>query len=225
MTHITRGRSPNGERSLIGKTRSLGAKIWHRAADAVVDRYFNVSTGGFVSNEELGTDAREAVHYAAMPYLGVFRALDAIPLPAAESALLDYGCGKGRVVVAAASRPYRQVIGVELTELSRTAEKNLAKMAHRIATNVTITQCDAGAFVVPDDINVIYFYNPFRGSVLQRVIEQIRASHRRLPRAIHVVYFNCDHFDRAIADESWIRKTHHSMVYPNTSFALYETIV
>jgi hypothetical protein len=88
---------------------------------------------------------------------------------------------------------------------------------------VEVRQADATAFDVPDDVNVIYFYNPFTGETLRRVTANIAASWRRHPRKIHLLFFNNDHFDRSIEGEQWLRKTHQATYYPDITCGFYET--
>jgi SAM-dependent methyltransferase len=197
-------------------------KALDRADDLARDHWYGVDTGGYASTAELGTDARESVHYATMPWRHIRRALGRVPLDERERVLLDYGCGRGRVLVAAAARPYRCVIGIELSRLADDARANLAAMRGRRAQDVRVERGDAGAFVVPDDINLVYFYNPFRGAVLDRVIAQLHASLQRAPRALYVAYFNHDHFDRQLGDAHWLRRRETRMATADTSFALYE---
>lgn len=201
---------------------AFARKVFDRVDDLAHDRWHGVDTGGYASTADLGTDARESVHYATMPWRRVRSALARVPLDERERVLLDYGCGRGRVLVAAAARPYRRVIGVELSRLADDAHANLAAMRGRRTQDVRVERGDAGAFVVPDDVNLVYFYNPFRGTVLDRVIAQLHASLQRAPRTLYVVYFNHDHFDRQLGDASWLRRRETRMATADTSFALYE---
>ena len=51
--------------------------------------------------------------------------LNRIPVNRNTSVMLDYGCGKGRVIIAAASSEYKKLLGVELSRLIGTAENNI----------------------------------------------------------------------------------------------------
>lgn len=206
-------------RAAIAFTR----KAFDRADDLARDRWYGVATGGYASTDELGVDARESVHYSTLPWRLVRRGLAAVPLAESDRVLLDYGCGRGRVLVAAAARPYRRVIGVELSHLADEARANLAAMRGRRALDVRVERGDAGAFVVPDDVNLVYFYNPFRGNVLDEVIARLHESLQRAPRALFVAYFNHDHFDRQLGDAGWLRRRETRARVDGVSFALYET--
>ena len=47
---------------------------------------------------------------------------------------------------------------------------------------------------MPDDVTVVTLFNPFTGGILRAACEQVRASLRRRPRTVRVVYMNplCD---------------------------------
>ena len=136
---------------------------------------------------------------------------------------LDYGAGKGRAVCAAATQPFRRVIGIDLSEmLIDLARRNVETMRHRRANQIDLVVVDATEFEVPPDANVVYFYNPFSGDTLRRVIDNLRTSFHQHPRLIHVVFFNNDHFDGMIAKEGWISKVRQTSFYPSISCGVYE---
>ena len=127
-------------------------------------------------------------------------ALPAIPFAAEEVVFVDYGAGKGRALAAAAAQPFRKVIGVEISgELVEIARDNLARLKRRRAGHVEIHHADAAAFAVPDDANVFFFFNPFGGATLARVVERIRESWMAHPREVFFIYFNHGRFDECIA--------------------------
>ncbi len=118
-----------------------------------------------------------------------------------EDVFLDYGCGRGRVVVLAARYPFKQVIGVEYSgKLVAEARQNLDRVRERlICKDVHVLQADAGAFETPDESTVIYFFNPFGDEVFSRVVQQIERSFRRRPRKITIIYYRpeCEHLLQA----------------------------
>ena len=83
---------------------------------------------------------------------------------------VDFGCGKGRVVHQAARRPFRRVIGVEISPvLAEIARTNLAARRHQHrCRNVEIVVSDVMEFRVPDDLTIGYLFHPFRGETFER---------------------------------------------------------
>ena len=109
-----------------------------------------------------------------------------------DDVLLDYGCGRGRVAIWAASQfPLRRVVGIDRDEgLTATARANLERWrGPRRCTDVTFTCADAGGFEVPDDVTVVYLFNPFMGDVFRRAVARLGESLVRAPRTLRIVYF------------------------------------
>ena len=102
---------------------------------------------------------------------------------------LDYGCGQGRAPLTAATKPFRKVIGVEMSRrLCAAARANLRTARGLACRDVQVLQADAERFVTPDETTVIFLFNPFRGPMLDQVIEQIRRSVQRRPRSLTILY-------------------------------------
>ncbi len=207
------------KRGLIG----FAKESYYRMSDEYFEKHFNVSTAGEISREGLGISFRESVEYGTIPYKHILGILGGLPMDTASAVLLDYGCGKGRVVVCAAAQGYRKVIGVELSGLSETARGNLEAMRNRKTEDVEILQCDAREFRVPPDVNVIYFFNPFTGSILDKVIGNIRSSFEENRRKLRIIFFNNDHFEKAIRGQEWLVKTSQSVYYPSFTCGIYES--
>lgn len=110
-----------------------------------------------------------------------------------EDVFLDMGAGMGRVVIEAAWRyPFRRVIGVELSDdFARVARAVVARNRDRLrAQQVEIVCTDARHYEIPDDVTVVYFYNPFLGDVFAAVVRNLLASVDRRPRPVRIVYLN-----------------------------------
>jgi SAM-dependent methyltransferase len=107
-----------------------------------------------------------------------------------QDVFVDFGCGKGRVVHQAARWPLRRVIGVEVSpDLARFARSLLAAHSHEHrCPDVEIVVCDAAAFEIPDDLSIAYFFDPFRGEILDAVLRNIIASIDRHPRRVRLIY-------------------------------------
>jgi hypothetical protein len=51
-------------------------------------------------------------------------------------------------------------------------------------------EVDATTYEVPDDVTLVFLYNPFQGSVLDAVIDRVFDSFDRSPRRLRIVYAN-----------------------------------
>jgi cyclopropane fatty-acyl-phospholipid synthase-like methyltransferase len=82
----------------------------------------------------------------ALRYLGV----------SDRDTFVDFGCGKGRVVHQAARRPFRRVIGVEISPvLAEVARNGLAARRHQHRCgSVEIVVSDVTQYRVPDDLTI-----------------------------------------------------------------------
>jgi SAM-dependent methyltransferase len=186
-------------------------RVRHRLYTGYCERKFGVSTRGLIQAPELGVANADAVGYSALEYEYLLWALPAIPFPAEEVVFVDYGAGKGRALAAAATHPFRKVIGVEISEeLVEIARGNLARLKRRRAGYVEIHHADAAMFAVPDDANVFFFFNPFGGATLARVVERIEQSWMAHPRDLFFIYFNHGRFDECIEGRPWLRKVHET---------------
>jgi SAM-dependent methyltransferase len=154
-------------------------------ADRLLDR--GLETSGVVQLHEYPIDDR--VHYVPSAWHVLPRALRYVGVSDRDT-FVDFGCGKGRVVHQAARRPFRRVIGVEVSpDLAENARTALAARAHQHrCQTVEIVVADVTEFRVPDDLTVGYFYRPFGPRTLATVLRGIVESMDRHPRRVRLIY-------------------------------------
>jgi predicted RNA methylase len=154
-----------------------------------------ITTGDEDVAQELGCFCDEDQRYGvgAIPYLGIERLMRNLD-PSGEDALLDMGCGAGRAICVAAQHPFSRVIGIEVDErLCALAERNVGRL-RRYAIRPEVVRADATTYRVPEDVTVVFLYNPFRGDVLRAALTRVLESFDRAPRRLRLVYANpCDH--------------------------------
>lgn len=115
------------------------------------------------------------------------------PLLPKASVLVDFGSGKGRVLLVASEFGFREVHGVEFAhELCEIAETNCAASAAKsgTATRFRVVEADASKYPIQPDENVFFLYNPFAASIVAQVISNIAASLQAHPRKIFIAYLN-----------------------------------
>lgn len=151
----------------------------------------------------------EYKQYEATPWASFNKAMRSIALRPRGEVFVDVGCGKGKVLAMAARYPFRKVIGVELCPaLADEARANLARLAPQLrCRDVQVLTADASTWEFPDDVTVAFFYNPFVGSLLARVCENLERSLLRAPRPLRVVYANSDRFEALARELPWLEKT------------------
>jgi len=157
-----------------------------------------IDTGG--ARIELEHFDPDNAHYAPSGWYDLRRALAGRRV-SAEDVFLDLGAGKGRVMLQAARFPFARVAGIELSpSLHRIAEANVAKRRPGFACEeVELLLGDARDYAIPDDVTVVYLYQPFAGDVFDHAIESLVASLERRPRRLTLIYALPLLLDRVLA--------------------------
>jgi SAM-dependent methyltransferase len=190
----------------VQKVRELGEEqLWDlrlgvRTRKAVTPA--NMDLAG--PNAEQATAATwhgRKVMYATPRIRDLLHALGSVPADDPRH-LVDYGCGKGRVLIAARQLGYTTATGVELSPtLCTIAESNINALRRRnstLAQGISVQNQDATEFTINPEHNVFYFYNPFGPAVLSPVLDQIVASVQATPRNAWLIYLN--HVHRSLFD-------------------------
>ena len=137
-----------------------------------------------------------AVRYGPSSAQCVREVLDLLELDHRRFCFIDYGSGKGRVLLVAAGFPFRKVVGFEFSrELHEIALKNIAGVSSDFIRcgNVTSLHCEAASFEPPRSDLVCYFYNPFGPPVMATVAARLMAHHQRFGSEIIIIYVDPRH--------------------------------
>jgi len=137
-----------------------------------------------------------------------------------RDAIVDYGSGKGGILISLSKYPFSKITGVEIDpELVEIAKSNIRKLN---ITNVEIKCCDAAEFKQLQEYNYFYFFDPFPCSVMQDVIDNIKKSILDQPRKVTIIYLNPSCHD-IIEASSILTKTkelphfeHQCFIYSNS---------
>jgi SAM-dependent methyltransferase len=177
--------------SLASPLRHFGLAAFRaRRQAARFDREHGVDTAGILSQRVLAVPSPSAPH--AIRYRpttpGAFKQMmTAIPTDLSRFSFVDFGSGKGRVLLLASHLPFREVIGVEFSaKLHRIAERNIAsyRATKPILSKPRAVEADATKFDLPNGPLVLYFYNPFGAPILQQVLRRAEVH----PAPIFAVY-------------------------------------
>jgi SAM-dependent methyltransferase len=181
----------NQLRTALRMFKSEGVRFTLQFAVARLDeeryeRRFNIRTHGYFTTASLQIPDPDAVFYLPTSYPGFFRALRHATV---DGAFVDYGCGLGRVLVAAATFPFARVTGLELSaELAARAQANIARARGIRCPDIEVIQTHAAGWQVPDDVTVFHFYNPFGNPTLRSVLTDIARSLRSVPRRVWILF-------------------------------------
>jgi SAM-dependent methyltransferase len=103
-------------------------------------------------------------------------------------AIVDFGCGKGGILISLSKYPFSKITGVEIApDLVEIAKTNIRKLNLK---NVEIECCDATEFKQLNEYNYFYFFDPFPCNVMQDVIDNIEKSIFEYPRKTTIIYLN-----------------------------------
>lgn len=157
-----------------------------------------------------------------VPLTTVFKVIR--PLITPESVLVDFGSGKGRVLLVALECGFTKVRGVEFAhDLCAIAQNNYAAYQSKTGAcaDYRIIESDVTDYPIGTDEDVFFFFNPFDARILTRVLVNITASLQAKWRPIVIVYFNPRHGD--IIDQMndcFLKvKEHHAWGYPFVVYA------
>lgn len=173
-------------------------------------------TGGLISGADLASghpSDRCIEGYAAVPPSRFHSILahwqtSNPPHTLADYTFVDLGCGKGRAILLASQLGFRGVVGVEINpSLAATAQANvdLWTAAGKARCPVRIEQRDAVEFFWPAGPCVVFLYNPFGATVMQRVVDRMAAVFRERPFDLEILYCKAEQTE-AFADSfelSW----------------------
>jgi SAM-dependent methyltransferase len=108
-----------------------------------------------------------------------------------EFAFVDFGSGKGRVLLMASEFPFKKIVGIEFSsELHAIARQNIGKYSgpRQKCKSIESVCMDFIEFELPPEPCVLYFFDPCEKRVMSQVLERIRRSLRGHPRKIYLVY-------------------------------------
>ena len=159
----------------------------HRTYEAAADRTFDerhgTDTAGKVEPADLGIDdgvSRDAaILYLPSPLRVTNWMLDRTGVEPTTTTFVDLGCGKGRVVLAAARRPFRRVVGVEISsELAAIARANIEgyRPPPPLLAPIDVVEADVTRIDLPDGDLLVHLYHPFETPVTEIVLDRLESS-------------------------------------------------
>jgi SAM-dependent methyltransferase len=174
---------------LVQQARKRATNGLRRAAERFLERRYGVQTREYLYLEDLGLDSDQRVWHHPSDWMALRRGLERLDVTS-DDVFVDYGSGLGRAVIVAATFPFRQVIGVEMSaEMNRRAQSHVERTTrHHRAGEVKLVTSDALAWEVPPDLTVAYLYCPFTEDVFDAVIKKLAESVDRHPRPLRLVY-------------------------------------
>jgi SAM-dependent methyltransferase len=176
--------------------------------------------------EDLGLAHEERHSYAPAPWglLGRLLPRDEVT---SDDVFIDLGSGMGRLLLEAAERyPFKRVVGVELVpHFTDAAESLLRRNAGRMRASAwEVVTADVADYRVPDDVTIVYLYNPVVGELFGAVLAELRRSFERRPRRIRILYITPDELER-LAHVPGLVVTKRATTFMITMGARYRYVV
>lgn len=133
--------------------------------------------------------------YRPTPRLVFKWAMAAVPEDLARHAFVDYGAGRGRVLLMASHYPFEKITGAEIAaELYDDCLLNIAQYPRSLmkCRDVGCEHLSAMRLEEPDQETVFYLNNPFTRVMLERVVDKIVRSYKQNPRRTYVICIDID---------------------------------
>jgi hypothetical protein len=171
--------------------RAVRRGYWRLVASThrAMELRYGIRTEGDIDLEDLGVAASDRMGYEGSHWIGVRKALSRLEVDR-NDVFADFGAGKGPAVLVAAGFPFKRAIGVEISDdLTQTARGNFERLrVTPVADRVEFVTADVLEYEIPEDLSVVYLYNPFTGLLFASFIERLLRSVERHPRPLRLVY-------------------------------------
>lgn len=218
------------QRSRIHATADLLAAIWEFARDSSPSRlrsrfgdadydwdYRVNTTSGAVGWRDRLLGTFYSLYQPTEPaqFREMIETLQQRGLDFSEFTFIDLGSGKGRTLLMASEYPFRRIVGVELLpSLHQIAQENLSRYKSDSQRCFTVDSvcADATSFLLPKEPLILYLFNPFLQSGVQRTIENLKSSLQQHPRPAYVLYHN-PQLEHLLTQETFLRKIVRAQQY------------
>ncbi|PCH94882.1 MAG: hypothetical protein COB85_05140 [Bacteroidetes bacterium] len=162
--------------------------VWHEYS---FDSKYGIRTKGRQAQNKgklESTNSKGGKEYQGYSYFLFRKFMNRLAIDFSQSVFVDFGSGKGRVLIMASEYNFKRIIGLEYAEdLFLESQINIGSTKVN-ASNIHIEHEDAAAYSIPEDANVLFFFNPFDEKVMESVLKNVDASMERTPRKIYIVY-------------------------------------
>jgi hypothetical protein len=167
--------------------------LHERVLDAPIESLFFKPTKDPVALADLtirGNNREHGHDYRASPCSLFEWTVAAIDYDLSRLTFVDYGAGKGRVLLLASQHPFQAIGGIEFAEeLHDDAIMNIAQFprSRMKCRNVECVLDDASQVGSPDGEAVHYFFDPFSREVFAEVLNNLVVSYRKRPRRLYLI--------------------------------------
>jgi hypothetical protein len=193
---VLRSLNERGSRATFSLIRKNIIHHSRQYFDHRFDRKFHTDTSGRIELSDLDIDSHNktfGIYYEPTPVKTLRSVFSNLPNDLSDFVFVDFGSGKGRVLLAASDYNFKKIIGVEFArKLHLIAQNNIRIYRSKTQKCFDIESIcmDAMNFCIPLAKSVFYFFNPFVNPVMLQVLDNIKKSYLDKPRKIFVIYYN-----------------------------------
>ncbi|MBI4309134.1 MAG: class I SAM-dependent methyltransferase [Candidatus Omnitrophica bacterium] len=213
-------------RVLKGRVQNLIIKFKKRMNWFDISRNLDTSDcvdREFIFNEADSPNVKYMGRYVPTDFLQIKDSLSqliAFDKSVLEHTFVDFGCGKGRVLIMAERMGFKKLIGVEFSKkLYDICLRNLNKVNSKAAQVV----CgDAVEYRLSGDTKTFYFCNPFEYCLFEQILNNIRGFLKTARQDGYIVYIDTRNFGRLDPDEYELLFKYDG---PGTPFHIYKVLL
>lgn len=159
--------------TVLRKLLTRDLDVWQgRVRNQVINRWFAAKWGRHTDSAE---QDQYRFLYEPASWLILRIALRGLP-PVRGDAFIDIGCGKGRVLLQAATYPFRRVIGLDRSEhmlevAARALDRNRGRL---VCHRVELINADIRDYEIPIDVGVVFTF-PWEGALGDVILDKVTA--------------------------------------------------
>ena len=186
---------------LQSEYREREIRRWYHKADVSNKRFdmqHGVETYTMVEVADLNVDTSETSEsnrFQSIHEVLFKKAFRHLRINHSDFVFVDFGSGKGKALLLASRYSFKKIIGVEFSaDLCQICRRNLDRFrsSDQKTRAFEIIHVNADHYEFLLEPSVFFFYNPFRGALMQNVLEHIASSLRAHPRPAWIIYCNPD---------------------------------
>jgi hypothetical protein len=206
---------------------------FQRYLDSAFDKRYGTDTAGKIPVSALtirnpDSDPNDSNWYEGVSVKIFNQIVSHLNIRFGDFALVDFGSGKGRALILASECGFKKAIGVEFAkDLHDIACKNVSiyERATGKASNIELFCEDATAFPIPSEPLVIFFFSPFKGRVMELVVQHIAESLDKNPRPMIIVFYGHNEKSIELLNSTGLRCRELALRPDRSKFVQYRTLL
>lgn len=196
------------EVSLVYIQRVLEKLIFylHSLSEKAYDKKFAIDT----FNSDVQLHQNPANHgYMPTPSKIFYKAMKEIEITE-DDVFIDFGSGKGKVLLMASDYNFTKVIGVELSKkMVDICKQNIANFLRhsKITTKIKVVNSDVLDYQIPDESTIFFFFNPFGLITYAELLSKLKKSYLSRQRKITIIVFKpTPEINTLFSTHDWLKK-------------------